>query len=102
FQCLIVDPAASSADAEVVERAVALGGATLRARELRVPSIAADARGQVRLFRQLARLLAPAAAYDRFASRADSAVARDERATAALLAAPDYALTRLELLRDAD
>jgi hypothetical protein len=100
FQCLMFDEAAQPAPA--VERAITLDGITFTVREARTKPITADGASQIRLYKQLAALLAPSFGYGRLTSNQAIGAAPEEAALAESFRQPTFMLTRLDLLRDAD
>ena len=66
FQCLMFDDAAEPAPA--VERSFTLDGVTFAVREARTKTLTADGASQIRLYKQLAALLAPGFGYGRLTS----------------------------------
>jgi hypothetical protein len=100
LQCLMFDEAAQPAPA--VERAFALDGITLAVREARTKPLTADGASQIRLYKQLAALLAPSFGYGRLTSNQAIGAAPEEAAMAESFRQPTFMLTRLDLLRDAD
>ncbi|HEY5949987.1 MAG TPA: hypothetical protein VIV40_31045, partial [Kofleriaceae bacterium] len=100
FQCLMFDDAAEPAP--VVERALVLDGVTLSVREARTKPLTADGASQIRLYKQLAALLAPGFGYGRLTSNQAIGAAPEEAAMAESFRQPTFMLTRLDLLRDAD
>jgi hypothetical protein len=104
FQCLMFDPAAQPAapTAAPIERTLALDGERLAVREVRMKPLAGDGGGQVRLYKQLAALLAPGFGYGRLTSNQAIGATPEEAALAETFRQPAFWLTRLDLLRDAD
>lgn len=100
FQCLMFDETAAPAPA--VERAFTLDGVTLAVREARMKPVTADGASQIRLYKQLAALLAPGFGYGRLTSNQAIGAVPEEAAMAESFRQPTFMLTRLDLLRDAD
>ena len=100
LQCLMFDVAA--APGPVVERSIALGGETFVVREARTAPLVADGASQVRLYKAAASLLAPGFGYGRLTSNQAFAVRPEEATLAATFEDPQFLLTKLDLLRDAD
>jgi len=100
FQCLMFDPAAEPA--APVERSLALDGERLAVREVRMKPLVGDGGSQIRLYKQLAALLAPGFGYGRLTSNQAVGAAPEEAALADAFRQPAFLLTRLDLLRDAD
>ena len=100
FQCLMFDPAAESA--APVERTLAFGGERFAVREVRMPPLVGDGGSQIRLYKQLAALMAPGFGYGRLTSNQAIAATPEEAALAEAFRQPAFWLTRLDLLRDAD
>lgn len=100
FQCLMFDDGAEPGPA--VERAFVLDGVTLAVREARTKPLTADGASQIRLYKQLAALLAPSFGYGRLTSNQAVGAAPEEAAIAESFRQPTFMLTRLDLLRDAD
>ena len=100
FQCLMFDPAAEPA--APVERTLALDGERLAVREVRTKPLVGDGGSQIRLYKQLAALLAPGFGYGRLTSNQSVGATPEEAALAEAFRQPAFALTRLDLLRDAD
>ncbi len=103
FQCLMADPGLAPSDrVDVVTHAVVVDGHAFEARELRVPRFGAEPRSQIRLAKQLARLIAPGFGYGQLASRQGVDAVEATPAAAQQLSEPTYRLSRLQALRDAD
>ena len=100
FQCLMFDDAAEPA--AVVEHAFALDGVALAAREARMKPLTTDGASQIRLYKQLAALLAPGFGYGRLTSNQAIGASPEEAAIADSFRQPTFMLARLDLLRDAD
>jgi hypothetical protein len=100
FQCLMFDPAAQPAPP--VERSLTLDGERLAVREVRMKPLAGDGGGQIRLYKQLAALLAPGFGYGRLTSNQAIGATPEEAALAETFRQPAFGLTKLDLLRDAD
>jgi hypothetical protein len=100
FQCLMFDPAAQPAPP--VERTLALDGEQLAVREVRMKPLVGDGTSQVRLYKQLAALMAPGFGYGRLTSNQAVGAAPEEAALAESFRQPAFWLTKLDLLRDAD
>jgi len=100
FQCLMFDPAAPTA--APIERTLVLDGERLAVREVRMAPLAGDGGSQVRLYKQLAALLAPGFGYGRLTSNQAIGATPEEAALAEAFRQPAFWLTRLDLLRDAD
>jgi hypothetical protein len=100
FQCLMFDPAAQPA--APVERALALEGERLAVREVRTKPLVGDGGSQIRLYKQLAALMAPGFGYGRLTSNQAVGAAPEEAALAETFRQPTFWLTKLDLLRDAD
>jgi hypothetical protein len=100
FQCLMFDPAAELA--APVERTLTLDGERLSIREVRMKPLVGDGGSQLRLYKQLAALLAPGFGYGRLTSNQAVGATPEEAALAETFRQPAFALTKLDLLRDAD
>jgi hypothetical protein len=100
FQCLMFDPAAEPAPP--VERSLALDGERLAVREVRMKPLVGDGGSQIRLYKQLAALMAPGFGYGRLTSNQAIGAAPEEAALADAFRQPAFGLTKLDLLRDAD
>jgi hypothetical protein len=100
FQCLMFDEAAESGP--VVEHAFTLDGVALVAREARTKPLTTDGASQIRLYKQLAALLAPGFGYGRLTSNQSVGASPEEAAIAESFRQPTFMLARLDLLRDAD
>jgi hypothetical protein len=100
FQCLMFDPAAEPAPP--VERTLAIDGERLAVREVRMKPLVGDGGSQIRLYKQLAALMAPGFGYGRLTSNQAVGAAPEEAALADTFRQPAFWLTRLDLLRDAD
>jgi hypothetical protein len=100
FQCLIFDPAAQPAPP--TERPLMLDGERLAVREVRMKPIADGGSDQIRLYKQLAALMAPGFGYGRLTSNQAVGAAPEEAALAEAFRQPAFWLTKLDLLRDAD
>jgi hypothetical protein len=100
FQCMIFDPAA--VPAAPVERTLALDGERLSVREVRLLPLVGDGTSQLRLYKQLAALMAPGFGYGRLTSNQAVGAAPEEVALAETFRQPVFWLTKLDLLRDAD
>jgi hypothetical protein len=94
------DPAA--APAAPVERTLALDGERLAVREVRTRPLVGDDGSQIRLYKQLAALMAPGFGYGRLTSNQAFGVTPEEAALADTFRQSAFWLTRLDLLRDAD
>ncbi len=89
--------------ARVQRRELELFGERFSARELIVPPVSPDGHGlYVERYRQLAELLADGFHYGALLSAAGLEPRNDGEAVAKALAAPDFALARLDALRAAD
>jgi hypothetical protein len=104
FQCLMFDPAAEPAapPAAPIERTLELDGERLAVRELRTRPLADDDGSQIRLYKQLAALMAPGFGYGRLTSNQAVGAAPEEAALAETFRQPVFWLTKLDELRDAD
>jgi hypothetical protein len=104
FQCLMFDAAATPAATPTapIERTLALDGERLAVREVRMRPLVGDGGSQVRLYKQLAALLAPGFGYGRLTSNQAIGATPEEAALAEAFRQPAFWLTRLDLLRDAD
>jgi hypothetical protein len=100
FQCLMFDPGAEPA--APVERPVALDGEQLAVRDARTRPLAGDDGSQIRLYKQLAALMAPGFGYGRLTSNQAVGAAPEEAALAEAFRQPVFWLTKLDQLRDAD
>lgn len=100
FQCLMFDPAAPPR--APVERTLALDGETLAVREVRMTPLVGDDGSQIRLYKQLAALMAPGFGYGRLTSNQAIGATPEEAALAEAFRQPAFGLTKLDLLRDAD
>jgi hypothetical protein len=100
FQCLMFDPAAELA--APVERTLVLDGERLAAREVRMKPLVGDGASQIRLYKQLAALMAPGFGYGRLTSNQAVGATPEEAALAEAFRQPAFGLTKLDLLRDAD
>jgi hypothetical protein len=100
FQCLMFDPAAEPAPP--VERTLALDGERLAVREVRMKPLVGDGGSQIRLYKQLAALMAPGFGYGRLTSNQAVGAAPEEAALADAFRQPAFYLTKLDLLHDAD
>lgn len=100
FQCLMFDPAAESA--APVERTLALDGERFAVREARMKPLVGDGTSQIRLYKQLAALMAPGFGYGRLTSNQAVGATPEEAALAETFRQPAFWLTKLDLLRDAD
>jgi len=100
FQCLMFDPAARPA--APIERTLALDGEQLAVREVRMAPLVADGSSQIRLYKQLAALMAPGFGYGRLTSNQAIGASPEEAALAEAFRQPAFWLTKLDLLRDAD
>jgi hypothetical protein len=100
FQCLVFDPATEAV--APIERAFTLDGEKFAVREARTKPLVADGSGQIRLYKQLAALMAPGFGYGRLTSNQAVDAAPEEDALANAFRGPDFLLTKLDLLRDAD
>jgi hypothetical protein len=100
FQCLMFDPAAEPG--APVERTLAWGGERLAVREVRMRPLVGDGGSQIRLYKQLAALMAPGFGYGRLTSNQAVGAAPEEAALADTFRQPAFWLTKLDLLRDAD
>ncbi|HET7499739.1 MAG TPA: hypothetical protein VFK02_02020 [Kofleriaceae bacterium] len=100
FQCLMFDPAATLAPP--VERTLALDGERFTTREVRMTPLVGDGGSQIRLYKQLAALLAPGFGYGRLTSNQAVGATAEEAALARAFGQPVFWLTKLDLLRDAD
>jgi len=100
FQCLMFDPAA--APAAPVERTLALDGERLAVREVRTRPLVGDGGSQIRLYKQLAALMAPGFGYGRLTSNQAFGATPEEAALADSFRQSAFWLTKLDLLRDAD
>jgi hypothetical protein len=100
LQCLMFDEAA--APGPVVERPAVIDGETFVVREARTAPLAADGASQVRLYKAAAALLAPGFGYGRLTSNQAFGVRPEEATLAATFKDPQFLLTKLDLLRDAD
>jgi hypothetical protein len=100
FQCLVVGDAAATP--APIERTMTFDGETFRVREARMTALSSDEGSQIRLYKDLAELLAEGFGYGRLTSQ-QAVGARPEEATmAASFKEPTLFLTKLDLLRDAD
>lgn len=100
FQCLVVgDPTET---ASPIERSVTLDGEQFRVREARTTGLASDEGSQIRLYKQLAELLAEGFGYGRLTSNQAIGARPEEATMAASFHEPALFLTKLDLLRDAD
>jgi hypothetical protein len=97
---MIFDPAA--VPAAPVERTLALDGERLSVREVRLLPLVGDGTSQLRLYKQLAALMAPGFGYGRLTSNQAVGAAPEEVALAETFRQPVFWLTKLDLLRDAD
>jgi hypothetical protein len=115
FQCLMFDPAAEPAapprvtdpigaglGPAPINRTLTLDGERFAVREARTKPLVADGSGQIRLYKQLAALMAPGFGYGRLTSNQAVDAAPEEDALANAFRRPDFLLTKLDLLRDAD
>jgi hypothetical protein len=102
FQCLMFDPAAPVPPAVPIERTLELDGERLAVREVRMKPLTGDGGGQIRLYKQLAALLAPGFGYGRLTSNQAVGATPEEAALAETFRQPAFWLTKLDLLRDAD
>ncbi len=100
FQCLMFDPAAQPA--APVERTLALDGERLAVREVRTRPLVGDGGSQLRLYKQLAALMAPGFGYGRLTSNQAVGAAPEEAALADAFRQPAFWMIKLDLLRDAD
>jgi hypothetical protein len=100
FQCLMFDPAA--VPAAPVERSAALDGERLAVREVRMKPLVGDGGSQIRLYKQLAALMAPGFGYGRLTSNQAFGATPEEAALADSFRQSAFWLTKLDLLRDAD
>lgn len=100
FQCLVFDSAA--VPAAPVERTLALDRERLAVREVRMKPLVGDGSSQIRLYKQLAALIAPGFGYGRLTSNQAVGAAPEEAALAETFRQPAFWLTKLDLLRDAD
>lgn len=100
FQCLMFDAAAEPAPP--VEHTILVDGEQLAVRESRTKPLVADGASQIRLYKQLAALMAPGFGYGRLNSNQAIAAAPEEAAMAETFRQPAFLLTKLEELRDAD
>jgi len=100
FQCLMFDPAAELA--APVERTLVLDGERLAVREVRMKPLVGDGASQIRLYKQLAALMAPGFGYGRLTSNQAVGATPEEAALAETFRQPAFGLTKLDLLRDAD
>ena len=100
FQCLIFDPAAEPA--APLERSLVLDGERFAVREARGKPLVADGSGQIRLYKQLAALMATGFGYGRLTSNQAVDAAPGEDALANAFRRTNFLLTKLDLLRDAD
>jgi hypothetical protein len=100
FQCLMFDPAAQNAPP--VEHAITLDGEQFVVREAVTQPLTADGASQIRLYKQLAALLAPGFGYGRLTSNQAIGAAPEEAVMAKQFEQPQFMLTKLDLLRDAD
>jgi hypothetical protein len=96
----LVDPAAEPA--APVERPLVLDGERLAAREVRMKPLVGDGASQIRLYKQLAALLAPGFGYGRLTSNQAVGATPEEAALAEAFRQPAFWLTKLDLLHDAD
>jgi len=94
------DPAA--VPAAPVERTLALDGQRLAVREVRMKPLVGDGSSQIRLYKQLAALMAPGFGYGRLTSNQAFGATPEEAAIADTFRQPAFWLTKLDLLRDAD
>lgn len=104
FQCLMFDPAAepSPPPGGPIERTLELDGERLPVREVRTRPLADDDGSQIRLYKQLAALMAPGFGYGRLTSNQAVGAAPEEAALAETFRQPVFWLTKLDELRDAD
>ena len=100
FQCLMFDAAAEPAPP--VERTASLDGEQFEVREARTKPLDSDGASQIRLYKQLAALMAPGFGYGRLTSNQAVGAAPEESVMADAFRQPTFFLTRLDLLRDAD
>jgi hypothetical protein len=100
FQCLMFDPGAPPA--APLERTLELDGERLAVREVRTRPLAGDDSSQIRLYKQLAALMAPGFGYGRLTSNQAVGAAPEEAALAETFRQPAFWLTKLDQLRDAD
>jgi hypothetical protein len=100
FQCLMFDPGAEPA--APVERTAVLDGERFAVREVRTRPLVGDGGSQIRLYKQLAALMAPGFGYGRLTSNQAIGATPEEAALAEAFRQPAFGLTKLDLLRDAD
>jgi len=77
-------------------------GVEFIAREIQFPKLSVRDKMQVFSYTNFSELLAKDFQYDAFVSKAGIEIAEDDSAKIAALSQPDYLMTRLELLRNAD
>jgi hypothetical protein len=104
FQCLMFEPGAEPAapPPAPIERAVVLDGERFAVRDAHTRPLAGDDGSQIRLYKQLAALLAPGFGYGRLTSNQAIGAAPEEAVLAESFRQPAFWLTKLDQLRDAD
>ena len=98
FQCLMVGDAPST----IKTATATVAGHALGIRSVTIAPFNADVRGQIQVFKRLARLLAPGFGYGKLQSQQSLVEADAGRAAARRFARPTSLLTKLELLRETD
>ena len=86
----------------VEDRTAVVRGHRFSVRHLRIPAFDAEVRDQIRVFKHLSRLLAPAFTYGKLQSEESLADADAGRAAQMRFSRPSDLLTKLELLRETD
>jgi len=102
FQCFVQAPVTGGMGSAFQEHPMRIGKTTFVARELRVPKVTADERGQLSLYQWLAHLICPGFGYSRIMSLEAAGDETADESVRGSLSTEGTLLTKLRALREID